>query len=197
MATLSKSMVRYCLNLLFFILFIVPTAQAQTEAQAAEEILVLKHKENDKTFEIKKGERIIIPEQDGGRPGIKGNVVSFTETGFVLYDRRKKQSHNIDLNQTATLSTGNGKGKRAGGILLLIWGVWSLVGSLGILILAAILSGFFAAIIALIVLSFLFSLGLMALGIWLITKSASRIVLKYWTWKLVRKRRVIIKKKRR
>lgn len=183
--------------LLTFLLVLTSTAFAQSEAESIHEALVFQQKNTNQTIEVKVGDRIQVLEKVAESSPLTGEVVSLEENGLEIFVKNSGKKYAIDLRQIDAISTYHNKGGVSTGAIALIATGSVMTGVFFILTLATIPFIMYggAAIFVFMLLCFLGGLGMLWAGIRRKKKRTPQILLKLWEWRLVFKKKVLVKKK--
>ncbi len=180
---------------LFLTLLLVCSSSiyAQTEAEGISEVLIFQENEGTQTVEIKPGDKIKIHQNEDSRNDVMADVTSVHENSLEIYVRSKKSNYIVDLRKISGISSQGAFND--GQSALIIGGVLTPIFLLVSLLIAS--SGFFFAPVLFLFTFLFFLMGLAFLMVGLVRRRrrGPQVLLKFWTWRLVRKQKVIVKKK--
>lgn len=182
------------LILLTALLFISNTPLlSQTEAEGTTEALVFQQKEGPKKISVQPGDRLRVHQNEDRANDVVGEVVAIHENSLEIFTKSTGKKYIVDLRQVEGLSSPRARTNSTG---LIISGATLSILFLISAFLSASTTAFFGPVL------FLFSVAFFLVGLALLLAGLSRrnrmpkILLKLWTWRLVRKRKVIVKKKK-
>lgn len=183
--------------LLTFLFLLTSTAFAQTEAEGTHEALVFQQKNTDKRVEVRVGDKIQVLEKVEKNTPLTGEVVSLQENGLEIFVKNSGKKYAVDLRQIDAISTYHQKGGSESGTIALIV-VGSVMSAVFLILTAATIPFIMyggAGIFILMLLCFLGGLAMLWAGIRRKKRRTPQILLKLWEWRLVLKKKVLVKKK--